>query len=416
MSFTPDIVDHCRRQFPALSRRIGDHAAAYFDGPAGSQVPQRVIEAVSHYMAHTNANHGGRFATSRESDRMLEDAHRALADFVGTLAPETIIFGPNMTSLTFALSRSIARTWKEGDEVLVTRLDHDGNVSPWVLAAGDVGARLRFAEFEQDDLTLDLDDLRKKLSPRTRLIAVGCASNATGGVNPVREICAWAREVGALTFLDAVHYAPHALVDVESLGCDFLVCSAYKFFGPHVGVLWGRRELLEELAAYKVRPADDSLPGKWMTGTQNHECIAGAAAAVDYLADLGRHLAKNAVMDRRTALREAYAAIGQYERSLVEHLLNGLAAIENVRVWGITDPERFSERLPTVSITHARLEPVELAERLADAGIFVWHGNYYALELTESLGLEPQGMVRLGLLHYNTRDEVDRLIEVLAAL
>jgi cysteine desulfurase family protein (TIGR01976 family) len=289
-------------------------------------------------------------------------------------------------------------------------------VSPWVLAAGDVGARLRFAEFEQDDLTLDLDDLRKKLSPRTRLIAVGCASNATGGVNPVREICAWAREVGALTFLDAVHYAPHALVDVESLGCDFLVCSAYKFFGPHVGVLWGRRELLEELAAYKVRPADDSLPGKWMTGTQNHECIAGAAAAVDYLADLGRHLAKNAVMDRRTALREAYAAIGQYERSLVEHLLNGLAAIENVRVWGITDPERFSERLPTVSITHARLEPVELAERLADAGIFVWHGNYYALELTESLGLEPQGMVRLGLLHYNTRDEVDRLIEVLAAL
>jgi cysteine desulfurase family protein (TIGR01976 family) len=416
MSFTPELIDHCRLQFPALSRRIGEHSAVYLDGPAGSQVPQRVIEAVSHYMAHTNANHGGRFVTSRESDRMLENAQRVLADFVGARDPGTIAFGPNMTSLTFALSRSIARTWKEGDEVLVTRLDHDGNVSPWVLAAGDVGARVQFAELERDDLTLDLDDLRRKLSPRTRLIAIGCASNATGGVNPAREICGWAREVGALTFLDAVHYAPHALVDVESFGCDFLVCSAYKFFGPHVGVLWGRRELLEELEAYKLRAADDSLPGRWMTGTPNLECIAGAAAAVEYLADLGRHLVEDDRMDRRTALREAYAAIAEHERSLVEHLLNGLAAIEGVRVWGITDPERFSERLPTVSITHARLEPVELAERLAEAGIFVWHGNYYALELTESLGLEPQGMVRLGLLHYNTRDEVDRLIEVLATL
>jgi len=414
--FTPEVIDHCRRQFPALSRRIGDRAAAYLDGPAGSQVPQRVIDAVSHYMAHTNANHGGRFATSRESDRMLEDAHRVLADFVGTPDPGTIVFGPNMTSLTFALSRSIARTWQEGDEVLVTRLDHDGNVSPWVLAARDVGARVQFVEFERGDLTLDLDDLREKLSPRTRLVAVGCASNATGGVNPVREICGLAHEVGALTFLDAVHSAPHALVDVESSGCDFLVCSAYKFFGPHVGVLWGRRELLEELEAYKVRPADDSPPERWMTGTQNYECIAGASAAVEYLADLGRHLAKSEMMDRRSALREAYAAIAEYERSLVEHLLNGLAAIEDVRVWGIRDPERIAERVPTVSITHARLEPVELAERLADAGIFVWHGNYYALELTESLGLEPQGMLRIGLLHYNTRDEVDRLVAALAAL
>jgi selenocysteine lyase/cysteine desulfurase len=217
MSFTPELIDHCRLQFPALSRRIGEHSAVYLDGPAGSQVPQRVIEAVSHYMAHTNANHGGRFVTSRESDRMLENAQRVLADFVGARDPGTIAFGPNMTSLTFSLSRSIARTWKEGDEVLVTRLDHDGNVSPWVLAAGDVGARVQFAELERDDLTLDLDDLRRKLSPRTRLIAIGCASNATGGVNPAREICGWAREVGALTFLDAVHYAPHALVDVDRM-------------------------------------------------------------------------------------------------------------------------------------------------------------------------------------------------------
>ena len=418
-------VEALRREFPALTREVAGRPAVFFDGPAGSQVPRRVIDAISDYLANRNANHGGLFATSVESDAMLGEVHRAAAALFGARDAECTIFGANMTSLTFALSRALARTWKAGDEVLVTRLDHDANVTPWVLAARDAGATVKHAEINRDDCTLDLDDLRRKLSPRTKLVAVGAASNAVGTVNPVAEVCKLAREVGALSFVDAVHYAPHALPDVEAWGCDFAACSAYKFFGPHLGLLWGKRELLESLPAYKVRPAPDDLPGRWMTGTQSHEAIAGLGAAIDYLCELGDAAGKdqssgtgNAASKSSTRARlvAAYEEITAYERPLGAKLLAGLREIADVRVLGITDPARLAERVPTVSITHRRLSPQGVAQQLADRGIFVWHGNFYALEVSTALGLEPQGMVRIGLLHYNTPGEVDRLIGALAEL
>ncbi|MBW3596137.1 MAG: cysteine desulfurase-like protein [Planctomycetes bacterium] len=413
MPLTPELVDRCRRQFPALSRNQDGRPVVYLDGPAGTQVPQRVIDAVSDYLAHHNANQCGRFAAGRETDAMMTAAHEAVADLFGADDPDTVAFGPNMTTLTFAFSRALGRTWHAGDEVLVTRLDHDANITPWVRAAADAGATVRLVEIHREDCTLDLDDLRSKLSERTRLVAVGCASNSVGSINPVGDICRWAHQAGAEVFLDAVHFAPHDLVDVKEFGCDYLACSAYKFFGPHVGILWGRRERLEELPAYKVRPASDSLPSKWMTGTQNHEGIAGVLATVEYLAEIGRAVSRDDSLSRREALREGYAAIREYEGGLLQRLLAGLAKIEGVRVYGITDEGRLHERLPTVSLTHARHTPAELAEQLGRRGIFTWHGNYYALCLTEALGLEPHGMLRLGLVHYNTADEVDR---VLAAL
>jgi len=405
-------VSWCRDQFPALKRTVDGRAAVFFDGPAGSQVPRRVIDAIADYLTRSNANHGGLFATSRESDAILQAAHRGLADFVGTDDPETIVFGPNMTSLTLALSRSLAKTWHPGDEILVTRLDHDANFSPWVLAARDAGATVRQVDIRPDDCTLDMDDLAEKLSPRTRLVAVACASNVTGTINPVGEIARLAHEAGALVFLDAVHQAPHGLLDVQEWDCDFLACSAYKFFGPHEGVLWGRREWLERLPAYKVRPAPDDLPGRWMTGTQSHEAIAGTLAAVEYLADLGRRIRKDAA-GRREALRAAFTSIVAYERKLVARLLAALAQLPDVRAWGIIDQTHLAERVPTVAITHRRFSPSRLAEHLGEQGIFVWHGNFYALPLTEALGLEPEGLLRIGLLHYNTEEEVQRLLEVL---
>jgi len=408
-------VTWCRRQFPALAEGIGDRPAVFFDGPAGSQVPRRVIDAMGDYLVRSNANHGGLFPTSRASDQRLDSAHRALADLLGAGDPRQIVFGANMTSITFALSRALARTWSAGDEVLVTRLDHDANVTPWVLAARDAGATVRHVNIRRQDCTLDLDDLAAKLSDRTKLLAVGYASNAVGTINPIAEIVRLAHHAGAMVYCDAVHYAPHGRINVASLGCDFLVASAYKFFGPHVGVLWGRRDLLEALPAYKVRPAPDGIPGRWMTGTQNHEGIAGALAAVEYLADLGRKI-EPAAERRPAALDAAYQVIGDYERSLAAGLLAGLAELKEVKVWGITHPGRFDQRVPTVSITHRRMTAAELARRLGDRGVFVWHGNFYALPVTQALGLEPEGMVRIGLLHYNTQAEVQRLLEILRQL
>jgi cysteine desulfurase family protein (TIGR01976 family) len=410
VTLTPEQIEACRRQFPALSRRVGGERAAFFDAPGGTQVPRCVIDAVAGYLAGSNANRGGLFATSRESDALLDRAHRAMAELLGSDDPDTIAFGPNMTTLTFALSRSLARTWRPGDEIVVTRLDHDANVTPWVLAAEDAGARARFVDLRPADCSLDLDDLRSKLGERTRLVAVAGASNATGTVNPVSDICRWAHDAGSLVFLDAVHWAPHELIDVDEFGCDFLACSAYKFFGPHVGALWGRRELLEELGAYKLRPAPDSLPGKWMTGTQNHEGIAGVTAAIDYLADLGRAWTQDLGLERRDALREAFVRIRAYERRLTDRLLDGLSTLEEIRVWGVTDAALHRQRFPTVAITHSGERASRIAARLGEHGIFVWHGNYYALQLTEALGLEPEGMLRIGLVHYNTEQEVDRLL------
>ncbi len=404
-----------RGQFPALARQMAGRPVAFLDGPAGSQVPQSVVDAMSSYLVDTNANHEGVFATSRESDAMLGRAHRAVADLLGTDDPDLVVFGANMTTLTLSLSRAIAQTLKPGDEVVVTQLEHDANFTPWVLAARDSGATIQCVAVNREDCTLDLDDLRSKLSGRTKLLAVCSASNAAGTVTPIGEIVQMAHGVGAKVFVDAVHYAPHLAMNVDAWDCDYLVCSAYKFFGPHVGVLWGRGELLDSLPAYKLRPPPDELPGRWMTGTQNHEGIAGTLAAIEYLAKLGRTAVPEA-SDRRSALEAAYAAISEYERGLAGHLLRGLEELPRVKVWGIKDPGRLRDRVPTVSFTHARHSPLQVAQYLAERGIFVWHGNYYALPLTEALDLEPDGMVRIGLLHYNTIEEVDRLLEVLAGL
>ena len=410
-------VQAARSQFPALARPIDGRQCVYFDGAAGSQVPGRVIQAIGDYLATINANHGGVFATSRASDAMLDEAHWAAADFLGCGDPGTTIFGANMTTLTLALSRSIGRTWHEGDRVIVTQLDHDANVSPWVLAARDAGASVEHVRVRPDDCTLDLDHLRQLLSRPARLVAVGAASNAVGTINPVRQIADWAHAAGAELFVDAVHYAPHRLIDLAGWDCDYLVCSAYKFFGPHLGLLWGRREHLERLSAYKLRPAPDELPERWMTGTQSHEAIAGALAAIEYLADLSGSAAPiGPGSSRRERLAASMAAIEAYETHLVRGLLEGLARLPHVRVWGIQAADRLHQRVPTVSVRHDRLTAREVAEYLAEHGIFAWHGNFYALPLTEALGLEPDGLLRISLLHYNTVEEVERLLAALEEL
>lgn len=399
----PDVRD----QFPGLHQRRDDILPIFFDGPAGTQVPQRVIDAMVHYLTHCNANHGGLFATSVESDRILDDAHQAMADLLNAPSPSEIVFGNNMTSLTFHLSRSMAKVLKPGDEVMVTRLDHDANVSPWTLAARDAGASVRWIDIHRDDCTLDLDTFRKQLSNKTKFVAVGLASNGVGTINDAAAITQEAKRAGAMVFLDAVHFAPHGPIDVQALGCDFLACSAYKFFGPHVGILWARRELLESLPCYKVRPSPNDLPGKWMTGTQNHEGLAGALAAVEYLASLGTS------GNRRERLKQALSAIQSYEQSLSEHLLTGLAKRPRFRILGVRDISRLRERVPTVSITCKDRSPQEMAQYLASKQISCWAGNSYALEVSEQLGLEPSGFLRLGLVHYNTAAEIAELLQAL---
>lgn len=416
MELTSEKVELLRHQFPAFERRVNGIPVAYFDGPAGTQVPRCVAAAISDYLLQTNANHGGLFATAVESDELLDSAHQAFADFVGASDADEISFGQNMTSLTFAFSRALSTEWNAGDEIIVTRLDHDANVTPWVRAAADKGVRVNYVDFNKEDFCLDLDQLEGFLNPKTRLVAVGCASNASGGINPVKRICEMAHSVGALCYLDAVHYAPHRLLDVVEFGCDFLVCSAYKFFGPHTGIFWGKREWMERLPAYKVRPAPDTIPGKWMTGTQSHESIMGSKAAVDYLAGIGRDLTGNEDLERRAALQTAFGAIEKYEQQLADRLLAGFAAVPGLRVYGNTETGRPESRVATFSITIDSVKTFDLAQQLCDRGHFVWHGHYYALQFSECLDLEPQGMVRIGALHYNTAEEVDRLLRDLQVI
>ncbi len=400
-------VRSIRERFPALA---GDRV--FFDGPAGSQVPRSVADAVTRYLLETNANTHGVFATAAASDQVLAEARAAVAALLGATDDSEIVFGQNMTSLTFALSRALSRGWKQGDRVVVTRLDHDANVWPWVLAAQDAGAEVDYVEFDPADCTLSADAVAAVVTDRTRLVAVGAASNAVGTVNPVAEICARAHAVGAEVFVDAVHYAAHLPMDVVGWDCDYLACSAYKFFGPHVGVLWGKRALLEGLPRYQVRPAGDGLPDALQTGTQSHEGIAGAGAAVEYIASLGG--GDGGTLRERVV--SGYAAIAEHERVLSRALVTRLAAVPGVKVWGIADPARVAERVPTVSITHASRTAEEVATHLATRDIFVWSGNFYALEVTTALGLEPDGMVRIGALHYNTVDEVERLAAALEEL
>ena len=410
----PIDITWVRSQFPSLGETVNGHPAVYFDGPGGTQVPQRVIDAMRDYLTHSNANFHGPFQTSQRTDAVIASAHSAVADLLGCNAEE-VVFGPNMTTLTFALSRAIGRELRSGDEILVTHLDHDANVAPWQ-ALEERGAIVRTVDIHVEDCTLDLDDLKAKLSARTRLVAVGYASNAVGTINEVEEITRMAHRVGAWVFVDAVHYAPHGAIDVRALDCDFLACSPYKFFGPHAGALYGKCEHLRRLKPYKVRPASDEIPYRWETGTQNHEGLAGVAAAVDYLADLGRRSKPNATT-RRGDLLAAYDAIRVYERGLAEELIAGLLSIPGITFYGIRETQRFDRRVPTVAIRLAGHTPREMAEFLAARGFYTWDGNYYALNLTERLGVETSGgMLRIGLVHYNTREEVDRLLSALRQL
>jgi cysteine desulfurase family protein (TIGR01976 family) len=404
-------LDWVRSQFPSLAQTANGHPATFLDGPGGTQVPQRVIDAISDYLKHNNANTGGAYATSRHTDAMIAGARSAMSDFLGC-DPDEVVFGANMTSLTFAISRSIGRELGPGDEIVLTYLDHDANVSPW-RALEERGVTIRMAEIHEDDCTLDMDDLARKITDRTKLVAVGYASNAVGTINDVKEIIRLAHERGAMAYIDAVHYAPHSAIDVRALDCDFLVCSTYKFFGPHMGVLYGKREHLTRLEPYKVRANTNAIPNRWEWGTLNHECIAGIAACVDYLADLGRHVNSSA-STRRAAVLAAYAAIQKHERGLMETLMRGMLPIPGLKVYGISDPKRFDQRCPTIAVRIKGHTPLELATRLGEQGIFTWDGNYYALNLTERLDVEKDGgFLRIGLAHYNTAEEVERLVAAL---
>ena len=400
-----------RSQFPSLAQTVNGHPAVFLDGPGGTQVPQRVIDAISDYLKGSNANTGGAYATSQHTDTMIAGARAAMGDFLACDADE-VVFGANMTSLTFAISRSIGRELNAGDEIVVTRLDHSANFSPWV-ALEERGVTIRIAEIHDQDCTLDMEDLARKITSRTKLVAVGYASNAVGTINNVREVVHLAHRVGAMAYVDAVHYAPHGPIDVRELDCDFLVCSSYKFFGPHMGVLYGKREHLRRLKPYKVAANTNAIPFCWEWGTLNHECIAGITACVDYLADQGRRMDPS-LSGRRTALLAAWKAIQTHERILMESLISGLLPIPGLKLYGITDPERFDDRCPTVAVRIGHHTPLQLATELGRRGFFTWDGNYYALNLTEHLGVEKDGgFLRIGLAHYNTAEEVNRLLAAL---
>ena len=402
-------LEAIRARFPALVS--GD---VILDNPGGTQVPRGVTDRIVRYLHETNANHGGAFAASRNSDAVVAEARSAVADFLGAPRPEEIAFGPNMTTLTFQMARSLSRDWKAGDEVVVTRLDHDANVSPWLLAAADRGATVRWLDFDPDDCTWSVDDLKGLLCERTKLVAVGWASNSVGTVNDVAAAAEAAHAAGALVYVDAVHYAPHAPIDVTAAGVDFLACSAYKFFGPHLGILWGRHHLLERTFAYKVRPAGEAPPDRWETGTQSFEAAAGTLGALEYLSWVGeksggaaREALSGRYAGRRLALKAAMRTIHGYEETLSRALVEALAVVPGLKVRGITDPIRFGERVPTFSFTLEGHHPRAVAEELGRRGFRVWDGNYYAVGVTERLGLEGTGgMVRVGAVHYNTAEEV----------
>ncbi|CAN5775456.1 cysteine desulfurase-like protein [soil metagenome] len=399
------VLSRLRNDFPALQRTIGGRPPAFFDGPAGSQVPRQVIDAVAGYMANQNANTGGAFRTSLETEEMLERARQRVAAFLGAQDAAEVVFGGNMTSLTFALSRSMRRQWSSGDEVIVTDLDHQANVAPWRMAAEEAGARVRVVPFHRETCTLELDSLERMLTSRTRLVAIGYASNAVGTITDVSRVCGMAREVGALSFVDAVHFAPHGLLDVAAIGCDFLACSAYKFFGPHTGILWGRREHLTELHPYKVPPATDQAPGRWETGTLNFEGIAGTGAAVDWIASLG---ASGGGEPLREKVAGGMRQIEELEAPLLQRLLSGLRAMDGVRVHG---PPQHHPRTPTVAFTHEMIAADLIAKGLSDEGVFVWSGDFYAPTVIDRLGLRARGgVVRVGLAPYNTAEEMDRLL------
>ncbi|MBD2465203.1 cysteine desulfurase-like protein [Oscillatoria sp. FACHB-1407] len=404
-------LDFIRGQFPALSQEVNGQPVVFFDGPGGTQVPQSVMDAIANYLTTSNANTHGAFVTSVRTDDVITAARTAMAVFLGCDADE-VVFGANMTTLTFAVSRAIGRELQAGDEIVVTRLDHDANVTPWTVLE-EQGAVIRVVDIHPEDCTLDMADLERQISDRTKMVAVGYASNAVGTINDVKAIAQLAHAVGALVFVDAVHYAPHGPIDVRAIDCDFLACSAYKFFGPHVGILYGKRDHLARLRPYKVRPASEEGPSRWESGTQNFEGFAGVVATIAYLTELGYHISPTAP-NRRTALLAAMSATQDYERELFKQLVPRLLEIPGLTFYGIADPARFEWRTPTAAIRLEGHTPRSVAQALGDRGIFVWNGNFYALNLTQRLDLESSGgLVRIGLAHYTTSDEIDRLLKAL---
>jgi cysteine desulfurase family protein (TIGR01976 family) len=414
MSFDLGII---RSQFPSLNR-----ADVFFDNPGGTQIARQSLDRITRYLVDNNSNHGGVFATTVASDAVLEEAHQAMADFLNAASPNEIVFGANMTTLTLYISRSISRDWKAGDVIVVTRLDHDANVSPWVLAAQDHGCEVVWVDFDPEDGTLNLDQMQAAIARKPRLVAVGYASNSLGTINPVAQIVQWAHATGSLVYIDAVQYAPHGSINVQKLDCDFLVCSPYKFFGPHAGVLYGKAQWLETLFAYKVRPASNEAPGKFETGTQNHEGIAGVLGAVEYYQWVGQQfggeyraaLAQAGYQGRALDLKQGQAAIHAYELELSRALLAALESVPGLTLYGLTDPARVADRVATFSFRLKGQHPHAVAEQLAKAGIYVWDGDYYAVGVTERLGFDTSGgMVRVGGVHYNTLAEVERLRQAL---
>lgn len=404
-------IEWVRSQFPSLELSVGGRPAIFLDAPGGTQVPIAVTQAVRDYYRKNNSNIGGRFVTSKNTAEMVHETRDALAEFFRASRAEEIVFGQNMTSLTFSLSRALARTWVPGSEIIVTSLDHDANISPWKMAAADRGCTVKTWEMRLEDCTLQIEDLRPLISERTCLIAVTLASNAVGSHVDAASVVEMARGSGAKVFVDAVHFAPHGRIDVQALGCDFLACSAYKFFGPHIGVLWGRHQWLDELKAYKVRPSSALPPDKWETGTQSFESIAGTLGALKYLQETG-YKAKGS-----PGIGGAMDAIQEYESHLSLRFLHGLHDLKRAVVFGLSDPAAIRSRTPTFAIRLEGLHPDEAAEKLAHRGIFVWSGNFYAVDLIDRLRLaDSGGVIRLGFTHYHAIDEVDRTLDALATL
>lgn len=396
-----------RAQFPALRREENGTTVAWFDGPGGSQVPRSVIDAISGFLSQGGSNHGGAFAASRDSEATHEAARDAVADLFGARGDDHIVFGMNMTSLNFALSRALGTTWGPGDEVVVTRLDHDANVSPWVRAAADAGAKVKWVPFDTETFRLNLDRLGDVVGPRTKVVAITHASNAIGTIVDITAACRIAHDAGALVVVDAVHFAPHGAIDIAATDADFLLASSYKFFGPHIGAMAGRSSLLEALDAYKVRPAPATGPGKWETGTQSFEALAGVTAAVEHIAGLAP-----GEPSRRASIISAFAGIQDHAIHLGERFLAGLPS--SARVFGITDD--LTARTPTYAIELEGLSARRLATELGDRAIYVTDGNYYAVEVMRALGRNDGGLVRIGFLHYTSEEEVDRLLAALHEL
>jgi len=410
----PFPIDELRAAFPALAIKDNDQIRTYLDNPAGTQVPQMVIDAVADCFATSNANLGGQFATSIRAGDVVHAAHRAMQDFLGAADADEIIIGPNMTTLTLHMSRSICRDFQPGDEIVISRMDHEADISPWLEIAHDKGLTIKWVEFDTDSWHVEADALDAVMSAKTKLVALGYASNVTGSINDIKALTDVAKKYGALVFIDAVQFAPHGLVDVQGLGCDFLACSSYKFFGPHLGILWGRKELLQSMHAYKCRSVGDALPTKFETGTPQIELLAGLTATVDYFAALGQKMGADG--DRRTHLAAAFKASQDHENALAIKLIDGLQDIKGVSIIGITNANRIAHRVPTVSFTAEGHSPADIAKALAAENIFIWSGHNYALEVYRQLGLDENiGGVRIGIAHYNTSDEIDRTLNAVKA-